>query len=505
MTSLAHSSRSSKAGPLPQQIKDLAFNLSGWAMEDGLANKGAHVVITAGARPSIGETWYSRVIEVGNGPINSDHEVFNSAPEFSPAEIAQPTPTNRRYLVVGYTTRSVHETEHLKINKDYGLTRLKLIGTVRPSNVIAWDKAAPPVMVVVPLPFPVNESISFWALLKPQNGLCKPYRIMEKNIFFRWGYRSLDSNLSRFEERNYAWNKIIIDTVERFVAEAIESLRKRGNTGLVGDGLLVDEDPKTAPLSFSQSARRPLVQRLPRGQVSERHSDKDIRRGDATVGFTDAGFDLHKKIRQSLKAQYKFRLPTNYGASTSASNSTTQDPIKPEQEPIIPEIEKMARELQKVTQDRVEAEKKKLTEAITVREADIASREATINKQKTELDTDKENFERDIEIRADLVAGREKTVKEREDSVQKLEQEQQKLQETLADLKAELNERRAKLLADEKNVQDREAAVEQKQMLLGSKLADVASSLLVMQQGLKRSTEFDDRAEEMAKKQRSDI
>ncbi|PVH89556.1 hypothetical protein DL98DRAFT_579347 [Cadophora sp. DSE1049] len=60
------------------------------------------------------------------------------------------------------------------------------------------------------------------------------------------------------------------------------------------------------------------------------------------------------------------------------------------------------------------------------------------------------------------------------------------------------------LVADEKNVRDRDGTVEQGEMLLGSNLADVANSLLGMQQDLKRSAEPDDGAEELAKKQRSD-
>jgi len=203
--------RAPKAAKPASQIKKIAVNLNGWAVEDGMENRGIHQLITA--RAPI-QASYNSVISNNVG----QRHIFRQTKGFTAAEQLPPTDSNRQYLIVGYAPPSVPHDEYSTKNKAYGKHGRKTMGTTSPANVIPWDKDTILVLVVAELNFKPNEGVKFWALLWQVDGLCTPFAIRNDSIFFRWEYRTLALSLKATKA---AW-------IEN-VAKIVETIGRRGD------------------------------------------------------------------------------------------------------------------------------------------------------------------------------------------------------------------------------------------------------------------------------------
>lgn len=209
------------------QIMDLAFNLYGWAIEDGIRSKNNKIVINARA-PS--RSSYESVLEAAEEHSTPPSEIFNSSPTFSTAEGAQPSQDTCQYMLVGYIPRSLDD-EHLNMNKDYNAGGSRSVGSVRPNNVIPWDNAAPPVFVVAQLACKKSTHYArYLALLKPKDGLCTPFYISERqHVFFRWEFRYLVANFGR---RRAFWASAVKEGLEplscRKLHDSMAKEKKKG-------------------------------------------------------------------------------------------------------------------------------------------------------------------------------------------------------------------------------------------------------------------------------------
>ncbi|KIW15849.1 hypothetical protein PV08_05899 [Exophiala spinifera] len=184
------------------QIKDLAFNMFGKAMEDGVSDRENPQVIVARDHTSV--NWM--VILKKPDQIDPNASLFRAKMDFTPREAETdlaPQIGTQHYLIVGYAKADLDKKY---FQQDAGVTA-KMIGYDRPAEILPWiDSQNPTCYVVTPITDAVPEQKKLYVLLAQKAGLCTPYQISKDMVFWRWEYRSDDKSLSK---RKVAWPNLM--------------------------------------------------------------------------------------------------------------------------------------------------------------------------------------------------------------------------------------------------------------------------------------------------------
>ncbi|KAF8855642.1 hypothetical protein BDZ45DRAFT_499057 [Acephala macrosclerotiorum] len=199
----------------PHHLRDLAFTLKGWAMEDKLANRKPFEVMTA---EHVSYNCFLNVVNSFHRKYSGYSRVFRPSMRYTKEELAPADGNYTRYLVVGYikwdkdmnTWRSPHHDTRTGV----------IIGYQQPeSGVEDWISKTAPLFVITPIPtWKVGKTVKpkFYALLHPRDGLCTPYLIEEQYkfmIFWRWEFRSKASSI---QKRTCNTHRRIRKQIQRF-------------------------------------------------------------------------------------------------------------------------------------------------------------------------------------------------------------------------------------------------------------------------------------------------
>ena len=200
-----------RAPTSPPQIADLAFNIHGWALEDGMINRAAFEVINAYKATMIKGGFEAKIRELqgtGIGGVYRQDHIYTRR-ELD-VNLANDDPSVAQYLVIGYT---LQEDDPLyQENKTFvRYSENELVGETRaaPEHTIGWDEVYPPLLVVTPIKENIGTSIRLFGLIMPRSGLCQPVLLTHERIFYRWEFRA--SAGARPAQRNKNWNQVIID------------------------------------------------------------------------------------------------------------------------------------------------------------------------------------------------------------------------------------------------------------------------------------------------------
>ncbi|KAJ9652962.1 hypothetical protein H2198_007830 [Neophaeococcomyces mojaviensis] len=195
----------------PPQLAELAFNIHGWALEDGMAGRSTFEVINAYNATMVKGGFEAKIKELQEqhtGDIYRDDLAY-TARELD-KNLANTDPSVSRYLVVGYTLR---EDDPIYFNNRTfaRYSENELVGEARPAeqHVIHWNECVTPILVVTPVKENTGTSIRLFGLIMPRSGLCQPVLITHERIFYRWEFRA--SAGARPAQRNKNWNQVIID------------------------------------------------------------------------------------------------------------------------------------------------------------------------------------------------------------------------------------------------------------------------------------------------------
>lgn len=196
-------------------LRDPAYTLKGWAMEDKLASRKPFEIITA---EDVSYNCFLNVVNSFHRKYSRYSEVFRPSMTYTKQELTPPDNNYTHYLVVGY----------IKWDKDMNVWRLPhhytrkgvTVGYQRPeSGVEKWLSETPPLFIVTPIPTRKIEKAvkpKFYALLHPRYGLCTPYLIEEQykfTIFWRWEFRSKANSI---RERTCNINRRVWKQIEKF-------------------------------------------------------------------------------------------------------------------------------------------------------------------------------------------------------------------------------------------------------------------------------------------------
>ena len=503
--------RAPKAAKPASQIKKIAVNLNGWAVEDGMKNRGIHELITA--RAPI-QASYNSVISNNVG----QRHIFRQTKGFTVAEQAPPTDGNRQYLIVGYAPRSIPHDEYTTKNKAYGKHGRKTMGTTLPANVIPWDKDTIPVLVVAELNLKPNEGVKFWALLWQVDGLCTPFAIKNDSIFFRWEYRTLALTLKATKA---AW-------IEN-VAKTVETLSRRG-----------DPEVHTSLDVCKTESVSPVAKRDAQGTAiaPEKILNNEHRSGQSIAGPSSNNVSS-RTTPYPKQPSHGVHIPALAVNSTSKSQNTLPTSKVPapthnlnpqangsnDDELIAPETLQAAKELQRIARRSFETERARLT----AEQASFTAKQAAITNWRDSLQKEKRVFEQNISFQANKLAEREKQVEAREQRVYERERHVQVREndmkgkearakgweEELRTWDTNLRERGrisfereaihqddlARLKARENEFLEREEAAQEARRVLGESVDRAMEALVAVQQARKRPAEPD--GEGKSKKQRS--
>ncbi|KAK0125517.1 hypothetical protein ONS95_000475 [Cadophora gregata] len=250
MSSPSFAPHRSKAATAPQ-IRDLAYNLHGWAMEDGIAGDKEVRVITARSPSSI---TYDTVFGVFNDFNESSSVVFKPDTSFSTAELKPPCDTTQAYLIVGYAKRFM-EWKHLSSNPAYLPNEERAAtGTVRPNNIIPWDHRSPPVLVVAPMTYGLGVRSTLYALINPRDGLCTPHVIAMGNVFIRSEFRSVKNTI---DSSSSTWKSAIRDTIIQLNTDGLAP-KVKSNTNTKEEGSVEEAKGKEEATIGNKQKRSPF-------------------------------------------------------------------------------------------------------------------------------------------------------------------------------------------------------------------------------------------------------
>ncbi|KAG4414161.1 hypothetical protein IFR04_012688 [Cadophora malorum] len=477
--------RAPKAAKPASQIKKIAVNLNGWAVEDSMKNRGIHQLITA--RAPI-QASYNSVISNNVG----QRHIFRQTKGFTAAEQLPPTDCNRQYVIVGYAPRSVPHDEYSTKNKAYGKHGRKTMGTTSPANVIPWDKDTILVLVVAELNFKPNEGVKFWALLWQVDGLCTPFAIRNDSIFFRWEYRTLALSLKATKA---AW-------IEN-VAKTVETLGRRGDPE-VHTSLDVCKTESVSPVA-KRDARGTEI--APEKTRSNEHCSRYPIAGPSSSNVSSRTFAYPRQPSHGVHIPPPTFEPSSKSQNTLPSSQTTNpSPQKPSKQP-------------KSFNALPDNPSKPSAPNFTAEQASFTAKEAAITNWRDSLQQEKRVFEQGISFQANKLTEREKQVETRERRVYERERHVQVREndiegrearaegweEELRTWVANLTERGrisfereavyqdnlARLKAREKELSEREEAAEEAQRDLDEGLDQAMKSLAAVQQSRKRAVESD--------------
>jgi len=195
----------------PPQLAEFAFNIHGWALEDGMTSRSTFEVINAYNATMVKGGFEAKIKE-----LQEQHtgDIYRHDLAYTPRELddklANKDPSVSRYLVVGYTFREddpiyYHNRTFARYSEN------ELVGETCPGeqHVIHWNQCKTPILVVTPIKENTGTSIRLFGLIMPRSGLCQPVLITHERIFYRWEFRA--SAGARAAQRNKNWNQVIID------------------------------------------------------------------------------------------------------------------------------------------------------------------------------------------------------------------------------------------------------------------------------------------------------
>lgn len=262
----------------PPQIAELAFNIHGWALEDGLADsRQTYEVINAYRATMIKGGFKAKIDELlrkGDQPYRSDLAYTDRELDKG---LADKDPAVARYLVVGYT---LQERDPIYANnpKFDRPSDNELIGETPPSNnhLIAWNEVEAPILVVTPVKENTGTSIRLFGLISLRCGLCQPVLLQHDRVFYRWEFRA--SAGAKSAQRNKIWNQIAIEKAKEFTPH---------------DQLLINQ-PETP-------SRSPRVPRIKRERRTSTISDETVvikREDDDSLALAETAevFELHLNL-----------------------------------------------------------------------------------------------------------------------------------------------------------------------------------------------------------------
>ncbi len=458
------------------QLKGLAFNIHGWAMEDRMPKNQDKIVITARAPSS---NTYENAIMAANGNQVQSSEIFRSSTTFSIVELAPPTPNTYQYLVIGYIPR-VCNKDHLHQNK---VGTSKRIGTIRPQNVITWETAAPPVIVVAPMTYKEKRiSVRYLALLEPKDELCTPHFISERShVFFRHEFRC---QLNSVAERRMFWQTFVQTTIINLQILFKTMGKDERNSSIKGtrrtepvavERELAQSDSMVDPISTSPDRDVGLLNPVP----------SETKTVVTTLG---AITEIH-----AIEEPAKLRMLNWSETPTQAGSTTYEDPIGPE-------ITSMAKMLQELTQRGAKQQSEKLAaeKAAWKREKCVEEEKLATEKQKLAATEMKLVGEQDAwaiskRHQEEKITARKKWVDVRETKMETMETEMGVRRKKLEERAKELEDR-------EKKIEEREKEFEGTQTLFSQQRNGMLDSVL---NGLKRFRELGDDMERDLKKTRA--
>jgi hypothetical protein len=191
----------------PVQIQELCFNTFGHAIRT--PNEHQQVPLFLVARTPIMQT-YTRVYnDVTEGQPKSRLALSLTKEEMGP----EPSPTQERYLFVGWVLDNVEATTITKsARNDTKRTRKAPLGTVAPKDdAILEPGDALPLMAVVRTAIgefdpAARSSLQTFVLLKQHAGLCTPYMVAQDRVFYLSAFRDETNDL---KHRGKNWNDMV--------------------------------------------------------------------------------------------------------------------------------------------------------------------------------------------------------------------------------------------------------------------------------------------------------
>ena len=195
----------------PPQLADLAFNIHGWALQDGMTWRNTFEVINAYRATMVKGGFEAKIQELHE---ENQGVVYREDLRYTPRELdpnlANTDPSVSQYLIIGYT---LQEDDPIFLNnKTFArYSENELVGETRPQpqNLIMWSYARTPILVVTPVKENTGTSVRLFGLIMPRSGLCQPVLITHERIFYRWEFRA--SAGARPAQRNKNWNQVVID------------------------------------------------------------------------------------------------------------------------------------------------------------------------------------------------------------------------------------------------------------------------------------------------------
>lgn len=226
----------------PPQLSEYAFNIHGWALQDGVTNRGIFEVINAHTSTMTRGGFNAKLQDMRKELENGDDLYRNNlqytARELDPG-LAERDSSISQYLVVGYTLQE--EDPIFMHNQTFSrYSENELVGETQPSDqhLIKWNDCRTPILVVSPIKENTGTSVRLFGLVKPKDGLCQPVLLKHERIFYRWEFRA--SAGAKPTQRNKNWNQLVVQKakeltpidklvkVEKDVKVSLKRKRSRG-------------------------------------------------------------------------------------------------------------------------------------------------------------------------------------------------------------------------------------------------------------------------------------
>jgi hypothetical protein len=198
-----------------QMIK-LAATRRGHIMDDPLTSTPRITKIRArGPNSKNAYTEIKRALDCGE-------EVLRTSLKFTERELSTlPDSAAVDYIIVGYTLAT--EDENWKITPKGSLA--KAVGTKRPAHTIAFKNGEAPLLVVVRVTETPAEMIKYAALIHSDDGLCTPWSISQRQVFFRAEFRD-NATSSGSREKNWVAKVREQSTIGETVQDLSETQKK---------------------------------------------------------------------------------------------------------------------------------------------------------------------------------------------------------------------------------------------------------------------------------------
>lgn len=209
----------------PVQIKHLAFNTHGHAMNDPIVNRNVNEVILCFSTKS--------TLPINNAITKLENEkktVYRDDLTYTERELGPLQPGLAKFLVVGYALRD-NPKKYITAAPEH--QKQRGTGFEIPKSIITCGEQ-PPLLVVAEILQSQVEGVQLWALLCPQNGICSVYQIAQNRVFYRFEFRD---GTTAIKERGTNWNRLVeamsVRPGEGGLSAKQERLRKARDTSRV--------------------------------------------------------------------------------------------------------------------------------------------------------------------------------------------------------------------------------------------------------------------------------